>query len=81
MSYCRFSPDSNVYMFACIEGGIVCCACSMHPNLFGSYEFATPAEALVHLHEHRAKGHAVPDYAIIALEEEANAVRPSPQHI
>jgi hypothetical protein len=31
MSYCRFSKNSDVYLYPSVNGGIVCCSCSLSP--------------------------------------------------
>lgn len=37
MSYCRFSDQSDVYLYQHVEGGIVCCACRLNKEIKGTY--------------------------------------------
>ena len=70
MSYCRFGPNSNVYMFESVEGHWECCGCWLVSEYGGRTKLQSPQAALDHLLEHRAAGHVVPEYAIDALKEE-----------
>jgi hypothetical protein len=70
MSYCRFGPDSDVYVFASWQG-IECCAC----RRFQSFTASDAARMLMHLKAHMANGDMVPDYA---LERLRNEMRESP---
>jgi len=79
MRYCRFWWDgSDVYVFENTDDQIECCACLLCPsdrpeNLMGveSFRCKTAAEMIVHLEQHRAAGHTVPDYAIEELNKKA----------
>lgn len=71
MSYCRFSKASNVYVFYNVNEYYECCGCWLSNTLSG---FTTPSaqEMVDHLKKHEAIGHLVPDYAIEALQLEAD---------
>jgi hypothetical protein len=67
MSICRFSDDSDVYVYRSIEGGIECGGCRL-----GAKFNAPNAEAmLAHLQKHIAVGHRVPADALQELAETA----------
>lgn len=67
MAYARFTPGSDVYIFADIYGGITCCGCFLGPN---SFNCETVDEMLSHLEKHKAAGHEVPERAIECLIED-----------
>ena len=69
MSYARFGPDSDVYVFADIDGGYRCCFCAFSRS-GPSFRCDTAAEMIEHLREHRAAGHTVPEDAIEELQGE-----------
>lgn len=74
MSYCRFS-EGDVYLYESGYGGYVCAACHFFPPGEGglcrpSAHMRTLGDALAHLEEHRAVGHAVPARAFVLLAEE-----------
>lgn len=73
MGYARFGPDSDVYVYES-EHGWTCCRCDFHsePGRAVSPNFQKIEEIIVHLCEHRAAGHKVPDKAIKELETERN---------
>lgn len=68
MSYCRFSEDSDVYMYLS-QNGIECCGCSLYPG-FGQ-DFDSAELAMAHLREHQDVGHRVPEYAFEKLKYDA----------
>lgn len=74
MSYCRFSDDSEVYMYPFSIGKIICCACRLNEkDKWGWYPdtvLNNEKEALKHLKEHIYAGHKVPKYATDRLKEE-----------
>ena len=72
MSYCRMSRESDVYMYADVDGYICCCGCFMKEG--GIFRFRTRKGALSHLLLHRAKDDTVPQYAIDRLEKEIKEV-------
>jgi hypothetical protein len=69
VSYCRFG-EADVYIFPHIAGGIECCACPLHTEGLGSYNFATQEEVLDHIAEHRQAGHYVPEFVDEELKKE-----------
>lgn len=66
MSYCRFSAESDVYVFGTFEGTYECCACSLSKH----WEHETASDMIAHLEAHMAAGHQVPQYAIDRLQED-----------
>lgn len=67
MSYARFGPGSDVYVYRSIRGGFECCGCSLD-----DYHTSEDARGmLAHLRRHRAAGHMVPRSAIERLTREA----------
>jgi hypothetical protein len=72
MSYSRFAPDSNVYVFMGTGDKLHCCRCPLDPVGF-SMEFIAdnPRDMIDHLQRHKEAGHLVPDETIAALEREA----------
>ena len=75
MSYARFGPDSDVYVYASgsVTGDdrIVCCACHL---IGGGYSTLWPMAMVEHLRSHVAAGHRVPADAIAALDAEHSLV-------
>lgn len=74
MSYCRFGPDSDVYVYGGCDS-IVCCACHLGPydeaSGYACNEFTgNNKEMLAHLVEHVKAGHKVPERAIQWLSRE-----------
>lgn len=65
MSYARWSPGSDVYVFTNVGGFIECCGCSLSEHSFQAF---STDEMLAHLEEHKAVGHDVPSYCIEGLE-------------
>ena len=72
MSYCRFSPDSNVYLYPHVDDYIECCACRLKPEgeWFGNFRLDAPSDAIDHLNRHIAAGHQVPARAFERLKQE-----------
>lgn len=67
MSYCRWSEDSDVYVYEreVKASEWVCCGCAAFPT----------REAMIeHLREHEERGHRVPVAAIARLRAESKAV-------
>jgi hypothetical protein len=71
MSYCRIS-EGDVYMYADISGGIVCCGCRFVEG-FG-VKFYSRSEALAHLELHIERGDSVPSRAIERLKREIEEI-------
>jgi len=84
MSYCRFNdgtnpfnlpPDldqgrSDAYIFHSVEGHWECCGCWL--KKFGEWRHcaSTKEEMLVHIAEHRAAGHFIPEFVDEELRRE-----------
>lgn len=72
MAYCRFSPNSSVYVYLSDTdlGGIVwvCCQCSLHGA--SNQLFPTPEGVVTHLGRHQDAGHKVPQEALLRLRME-----------
>lgn len=84
MSYCRFSKDSDVYLYPGALS-IVCCGCRINSRpdwyvrdsvdgWYPDWHLFARSEAIVHLNKHRSAGHMVPQYAIDRLLEEIKDV-------
>jgi hypothetical protein len=74
MSYCRWTPDSDVYVYGS-EIGYVCHDCTLPGCEFiieatGAAVLALPSEMIEHLLLHRETGDKVPQYAIDGLTAE-----------
>jgi hypothetical protein len=58
MSVCRWSDDSDVYVYYSIFGGIECSRCLLNgARIFNALD---EPEMLAHLEQHKAAGHRVP---------------------
>jgi len=64
MSYCRFATDSSVYVWG--SDVIHCSLCELNDG--DDMIFTRYSNAIIHLHDHRALGHKVPDRAFQQLE-------------
>jgi hypothetical protein len=78
MAIVRWEDDSDVYVYEDVKGGFVCEGCADIGKGFSgrvdgstSYRCSTAAEMLLHLLDHREKGHKVPERAIEALKDES----------
>lgn len=60
MAYCRFSDDSDVYVFADLDGWLECCRCDLTGDA-GSFRTRDVRDMIRHLERHRAAGHKVPE--------------------
>lgn len=70
VSYARFGPGSDVYVYRSVNGdGYVCCGCSLDDW----YTVDDPGEMLAHLHQHEEAGQMVPSHTLERLEREAAA--------
>lgn len=65
MSYVRFGPKSDVYVYQDIDFGLRCCAC-----IFGTFDTRSRAEMIAHLEKHIATNHLVPEGVIERLRGE-----------
>lgn len=82
MSYCRWGPDSDVYVYATervikddrVETWWVCAGCELfadNPSIGIGPIYAPTLDALRdHLQRHRAAGHKVPDAAFERIDRE-----------
>jgi hypothetical protein len=68
MSYCRFGPDSDVYVYPVGGGKVECCWCALSETR--ETVSLTRGEMLAHLWDHEQAGHKVPDYATLRLRGE-----------
>lgn len=68
MSYCRFTDDSDVYMYP-THGVVECCLCALNDG--HTLVLQTTQQAIEHLREHAADGDKVPQRAFERLETEA----------
>lgn len=66
MSYCRFSDESDVYVFVNIQNKWECCRCAFRsaPGHAESKIVDTVQEMISHLGEHKKFGHKVPEEVI-----------------
>lgn len=67
MSYCRFSNDSDVYVYHTVFGGWDCCGCRINSKIT---IFKSRRDILRHLIKHLKLGHRVPSDAILRLIRE-----------
>lgn len=75
MSYCRFSEESEVYVYHSVNGRFICCGCClMEPVGAGlvHYErsYGKREQLIEHLKKHIAAGHKVPARVFDRLEQE-----------
>lgn len=75
MSYCRWGPDSDVYVYVTervvkeeTEHYWVCCMCKLHQE--GNIYAPNLASLRQHLEHHREQGDKVPDYAFERIDRE-----------
>jgi hypothetical protein len=80
VSYCRFDdgtnpfnfpPDlyqgrSDAYIFHAVEGHWECCGCWLGKE----WRYPTKEAMLVHIAEHRAAGHVIPEFVDEELRQE-----------
>jgi hypothetical protein len=64
MSFARFGPDSDVYVYYHVGGFYDCCGCRFMPS-----QFLTKAEIIAHLQIHIGQGDKVPDDTIEQINE------------
>ena len=72
MSYCRFGPASDVYLYPA-HNGIVCCACRLNDG--ESIHGMNRVDALEHLAAHELHGDSVPKHATERLRREVQEGR------
>jgi hypothetical protein len=60
MSFARFGPESDVYVFPHVDGHFECSMCALgDTSVFRSKD---AAEFVAHLEDHRKAGHKVPEW-------------------
>ena len=71
MSYVRWSPTSDVYIYDDVAGGITCCGCFLSDQgpKEVSFNCQTWEQMQAHLREHIAAGHAVPEHLMEVLPD------------
>lgn len=69
MSYCRFSPDSDLYVVH-TRDHFECLACELVLEEYSSWRCDTHTELYWHLLDHRDAGHKVPVKAITRVLSE-----------
>jgi hypothetical protein len=68
MAYCRFSDQSDVYVYQTMEDIFECCGCIIPPKTIRRFE--TYDLIIEHLNTHKKLGHKVPQSAIDELIHE-----------
>lgn len=63
MSYCRYSEESDVYVYYSTNDTFVCCGCFRTEDIY---------TMIKHLETHIIAGDKVPEYALKRLLKEAN---------
>lgn len=69
MSYCRFGPDSDLYVVG-VGDGYQCINCKLMPDEYASWSAKTRMTLFAHLMEHQDCGDKVPLSAIKRITEE-----------
>lgn len=60
MSFARFGPESDVYVFPHVDGHFECSMCALEDKF--SFRSKDAAEFVAHLEDHRKAGHKVPEW-------------------
>ena len=63
MSYCRFGPDSDLYVIETIDG-YQCIACKLLDDDYATWSTEDAGELYSHLLDHQEAGHKVPLAAV-----------------
>ena len=69
MSYCRWTSESDVYVYESSGGFFTCCLCSLRTD-GRDLNTKKRSQMIAHLKEHRKAGHEVPQWATDRLIEE-----------
>lgn len=77
MSYCRFSNDSDIYLFCNTAGYYECCACKLAKREWDSFTCKTRKAIINHLDKHLKAGHKVPPRSFARLFKEQKLENPS----
>lgn len=70
MSYARFGPDSDIYVYLHVDGYLHCCACLLPDDSRDSFTCNTTDDMITHLRDHATAGHRIPDHTRPALERD-----------
>lgn len=73
MSYCRFGPESDLYVVAILDG-YECLNCKLMPEEYGAWHGKTRMELFNHFMDHKDCGDKVPMSAIVRLTKEISAI-------
>jgi len=68
MAYCRWTSDSDIYMYGSNRADFECCGCMLSEEV--GWVRNDPQETIDHLKEHQQAGHKVPEYMFEFLEKE-----------
>lgn len=76
MSWARWGPDSDVYVFEDVAGGVTCCGCSLSGATLASFNASDPSELVAHFAAHLTQGDLVPLGLCVRLDEYAKGWSP-----
>ncbi len=65
MSVCRWSDESDVYVYYSVYRGVDCCSCRL--GNAKTFNAGDEPEMIAHLEQHQAAGHRVPPDAFEEL--------------
>ena len=65
MSWVRWSPESQLYIYDDVRGGITCCGCCIYDD----FNCETEKEMAAHILEHVKARHLVPDRVVAMAKE------------
>lgn len=74
MSYCRFGPDSDLYVVA-VREGYQCIACKLLNEEFSTWYTDNLGELYSHILDHRDRQHRVPRRAIERIISEVREAK------
>jgi hypothetical protein len=64
MSFARFGPESDVYVYAHVGGFVQCCGCLLGDFLGDDWDYHSAADVVAHMQEHVDAGHRVPQHLL-----------------
>jgi hypothetical protein len=73
VSYCRFGPESDLYVVG-VGDGYQCINCKLMPSEYASWSGKTRTELFNHLMDHKDCGDKVPLSAITRIAEELSNI-------